>query len=74
MQEVKKALIKQKQLIEIELGEYKLSQTFDHPPIYEESYYAKLAWVYKLLDKSIELLDSTKEEVYNDNRAELFTQ
>jgi hypothetical protein len=74
MKEVKRALIKQLQLIEIELGEYKMAQTFEHPPFHEEEYYAKIAWVHKLLLHSINLLEEANEKIKNDKRAEIFNQ
>ena len=61
-----RVLTKQQQMIEIELGEYKLSKTFDHPAIHPEAYYAKLAWTWKFLDVSVKLLKTNNKEIENE--------
>ena len=61
-------LKKQKQLLEIEIGELKMNKTLGYPGIHSEVYYAKVANAWKLISKTIKLLESTESDIYDNYR------
>ena len=66
MRDVAHVLKKQKQLLEIEIGELKTNKTFGYPGIHSDLYYVKIANVWKLIDQSIKILESTENDIYNN--------
>ena len=66
MKEVAHVLKKQKQLLEIEIGELKMNKSFGYPGIHPEIYYAKVANAHNLINKIIKILDSTEKDIYNN--------
>jgi len=64
MKEVIQALTKQKQLLEIELGEAAKNQKAKRPNIHTDMYYVKLDHAYKAIVKSIQMLRSASKDVY----------
>ena len=66
MRDVAHVLKKQKQLLEIELGEAMSAKKVGYRAIHPEGYYAKLAHVHLMLVKSIKLLESTQDDIYEN--------
>jgi len=66
MKDVAHVLKKQKQLLEIEIGELKTNKTFGYPGIHPEIYYAKVANAWKLVNEAIKILESTEGDIYNN--------
>ena len=66
MRDVAHVLKKQKQIIEIEIGQAKLNKRLGYQPIHPKEYYVKLALTMSMLNKSIKLLESTDEDIYEN--------
>lgn len=58
-------LKKQKQLIEIEMYEYKALREKGKPGIHSKEYYIKLAHAHVYISKAIKLLASTEDDIFN---------
>ena len=66
MRDIAHVLKKQKQLLEIEIGEFKTNKAFGYPGIHSKLYYTKVANSWKLINKAIKLLESTEDDIYNN--------
>lgn len=60
-----RVLKKQKQLIEIELEEYKSLVRSGRRGIHKKEYYVKLAHSWSYINKAIKLLSSTEDDIFN---------
>jgi len=63
MEKMSNIIKKQKQLIEIELGNAAINKNNNIPNIHSQIYYVKLAYTYKYLDKTIKLLNSLEKDI-----------
>lgn len=61
-----RVLNKQKQLIEIEMYQYKSLRESGKRGIHDHSYYVKLAHAWGYINNAIKLLSSTEEDVFNN--------
>lgn len=59
-------LKKQKQLLKIEIMEYETARKEGRDPFHPKSYYIKLAYAYKHILQLIKLLESAKDDIYNN--------
>ena len=59
-------LKKQKQLLEIELGDYARYKKFGEPLIHPEIYYAKIAHAWRAIAKAIKYLSTTNNDIYEN--------
>lgn len=66
MRDVARVLKKQRQLIEIEIGSAKLNQSLGLPFMHPDSYYIKMAASLSLINKLINTLESTEEDIYEN--------
>ena len=66
MRDVAHVLKKQRQIIDIELGEALIAKRSGYRAIHPEEYYAKIAHVRLMLDKSIKLLENTQDDIYEN--------
>ena len=66
MSGMKRVFIKQKQLLEITLGQHMLDKKEGIRSIHPERYYVKLAFLHKITKGAIKILNSLDEDVYKE--------
>ena len=66
MRDVVHVLKKQKQLLDIELGETKVNKAMGYPNIHPKKYYEKILKSHIMIEKAIKLLGDTEEDIYNN--------
>jgi len=66
MNDVVHVLKKQKQLLEIELGAAAVNKRMGYRPIHPQAYYAKIAHALVALNKTIQMLSLTNDDIYDN--------
>lgn len=64
MDGIKHTLVKQKQLLEIELGEYNCHKKQNITSIHPDTYYQKVLALHKLIKCSIDIINSMSDDIY----------